>query len=417
MRRLMYSILHVETSNFYRTLIEKICSDIGAEYSFAKNLDDSLNVLKSRKIDLIITAIELEDSTGEDLIMKINDSPYKNIPVVVITGTDSDEYRTRMFSLGIVDYISKKSGSDEIRSAILAYMREDSVFQKMAALKIAVCDDSKMDRYIMDRIFTMAGVSNVDYYESGDVLLSSDKEYDIYLIDMVLKDMIGNYVIMKLRERGSEAVIITISGVAHYKTISNTLNIGANDYITKPFNNELLLSRMKTNAKNYILLNEVKQLAITDVLTSVYNRRHTMERLEDEIEKSKRYENPLSVMMIDVDHFKRINDEFGHLSGDMVLKKIAESINKTLRDFDIVGRFGGEEFLVILPNTAIDDAFSAAERIRKNVEDLKLSKKDVSISVSIGVCQWSGDDLKNLLSEADRLLYSAKSNGRNRTER
>lgn len=413
----MYSILHVETSNFYRTLIEKICSDIGAEYAFAKNLDDSLNVLKSRKIDLIITAIELEDSTGEDLILKINDSPYKNIPVVVITGTDSDEYRTRMFSLGIVDYISKKSGNDEIRSAILAYMREDNVFQKMAELKIAVCDDSKMDRYIMERIFTMAGISNVEYYESGDELLASDKEYDIYLIDMVLKDMIGNYVIMKLREKGSEAVIIAISGVAHYKTISNTLNIGANDYIAKPFNNELLLSRIKTNAKNYILLNEVKQLAITDVLTSLYNRRHTMERLEDEIEKSKRYENPLSVMMIDVDHFKRINDEFGHLSGDVVLKKIAESIIKTLRDFDIVGRFGGEEFLVVLPNTSIDDAFSAAERIRKNVESLKLSKKDITVSVSIGVCQWSGDELKNLLSEADRLLYSAKANGRNRTER
>ncbi len=142
-----------------------------------------------------------------------------------------------------------------------------------------------------------------------------------------------------------------------------------------------------------------------------------MERLEDEIEKSKRYENPLSVMMIDVDHFKRINDEFGHLSGDSVLKKIASSISTTLRDFDIVGRFGGEEFLVILPNTAIDDAFSAAERIRKNVENIKISKKDVSVSVSIGVCQWSGDDLKNLLSEADRLLYCAKSNGRNRTER
>ncbi len=413
----MYSILHVETSNFYRTLIEKICSDIGAEYSFAKNLDDSLNVLKSRKIDLIITAIELEDSTGEDLIIKINDTPYKNIPVVVITGTDSDEYRTRMFSLGIVDYISKKSGNEEIRSAILAYMREDNVFQKMAELKIAVCDDSKMDRYIMERIFTMAGISNVEYYESGDLLLASDKEYDIYLIDMVLKDMIGNYVIMKLRERGSEAVIIAISGVAHYKTISNTLNIGANDYIAKPFNNELLLSRIKTNAKNYILLNEVKQLAITDVLTSLYNRRHTMERLEDEIEKSKRYENPLSVMMIDVDHFKRINDEFGHLSGDVVLKKISESITKTLRDFDIVGRFGGEEFLVILPNTAIDDAFLAAERIRKNIESLKLSKKDIMVSASIGVCQWSGDELKNLLSEADRLLYSAKANGRNRTER
>ncbi|HOU84762.1 MAG TPA: diguanylate cyclase [Spirochaetota bacterium] len=413
----MYSILHVETSNFYRTLIEKICSDIGAEYSFAKNLDDSLNVLQNRKIDLIITAIELEDSTGEELIIKINDSPYKNIPVVVITGTDSDEYRTRMFSLGIVDYISKKSGNEEIRSAILAYMREDNVFQKMAELKIAVCDDSKMDRYIMERIFTMAGISNVEYYESGDLLLASDKEYDIYLIDMVLKDMIGNYVIMKLRERGSEAVIIAISGVAHYKTISNTLNIGANDYIAKPFNNELLLSRIKTNAKNYILLNEVKQLAITDVLTSLYNRRHTMERLEDEIEKSKRYENPLSVMMIDVDHFKRINDEFGHLSGDVVLKKIAESIIKTLRDFDIVGRFGGEEFLVILPNTVIEDAFLVAERIRKNIESLKFSKKDIAVSVSIGVCQWSGDELKNLLSEADRLLYSAKANGRNRTER
>ncbi len=163
------------------------------------------------------------------------------------------------------------------------------------------------------------------------------------------------------------------------------------------------------------LIRELRFLADTDSLTGFYNRRKIEEILAKEIERSRRYGNPLSVLFIDVDNFKELNDTYGHKSGDEVLRRIAEIIKSELRRTDYVGRFGGEEFMVILPETDSQSAFRVAERIRKRVEreDFKTGK----VTVSVGVTELKeGDDLNTLFNRVDRAMYLAKERGKNRSE-
>ncbi len=208
-----------------------------------------------------------------------------------------------------------------------------------------------------------------------------------------------------------------------HKTISSVLGLGANDYITKPFNTELFLARLKSNVRAYLLLREVRlktrqleQMAITDGLTGVFNRRHIMYLLQTEIERAKRHLVPLTVMMIDIDHFKKINDTFGHQFGDRVLVNVTGMIKRKIRNIDMIGRYGGEEFLVIFPNTDLKNALAIGERIRESMTLLKSSKHGFSVSISAGVQTWKDHDAEGLIKETDGLLYTAKNKGRNRIE-
>ncbi len=163
------------------------------------------------------------------------------------------------------------------------------------------------------------------------------------------------------------------------------------------------------------LISELRFLADTDGLTGFYNRRKVEEILTKEIERSRRYGNALSLLFIDVDNFKDLNDTYGHQKGDEVLKKIAGVINRELRRTDYVGRFGGEEFLVILPETDADRALKVAERIRRRIEfeDFGIGP----VTVSIGVTQLKGgDDIDTLFNRVDRAMYLAKEKGKNRSE-
>jgi diguanylate cyclase (GGDEF)-like protein len=162
---------------------------------------------------------------------------------------------------------------------------------------------------------------------------------------------------------------------------------------------------------------------ITDPLTKVYNRRYLNSRLEEEVERSKRYALALSVFMLDIDHFKRVNDTYGHQAGDVTLSTLASLVKTALRKLDVIARYGGEEFLVICPNTAIDGTALVAERIRQLVESHQVEISDssgrkqiIQISVSIGVASFSAtvDSQEKLVQAADQALYRAKSDGRNR---
>ncbi len=158
--------------------------------------------------------------------------------------------------------------------------------------------------------------------------------------------------------------------------------------------------------------------AVTDSLTGLYHHKYFELRFKEEIERAKRYEHPVSLLMIDIDHFKKINDSHGHPAGDSVLEKLALTLKKTLRQGDILARYGGEEFAVILPHTNKNNAFKAGERLRTAVE--KTPFDNLSITVSIGVGCFDGKDLnfddKKVISAADAALYRAKQNGRNRVE-
>ena len=197
------------------------------------------------------------------------------------------------------------------------------------------------------------------------------------------------------------------------------------DSATPNFFDTKYVSRLQTLAdqaaiaiENAQLFEEMEKLAITDSLTGLYNRRYFFAYAENEIERSRRYNKHLSIIMMDIDHFKKINDSFGHQIGDQVLKEIADICLAILRKVDVMCRYGGEEFVVLLPETEVADAAHAAERMCTAISSLRLKteKGDVSVSVSIGVAEMekSRSSFEKLLAAADKALYSAKETGRNR---
>lgn len=164
----------------------------------------------------------------------------------------------------------------------------------------------------------------------------------------------------------------------------------------------------------------VQELAITDGLTGLFVRRHFLERLNEEVERAKYFNTRLSFIIMDIDHFKMCNDKYGHLVGDVVLKSVAVILKKALRDIDIIGRYGGEEFSVILPETVRNSAAVAGERLRKAVADSVIKAYDemINITISMGITTFPDDaeELNQLIDRADQMLYKAKEEGRNRVE-
>lgn len=415
----MYTILHLETGMLYKKIIREICEEITASYVGANGEEEAFEILKSQKINLILTAMELETGTSHHFIKNLNESEFRDIPVVVVTGNDSLQNRVSMYELGIVDYIHKNSGVELIKQNLLAFRKQDTLLMKMKGLAYAVVDDSKVDRKVIERIFSYHEITKVDYYESGQALLESGREYDVYLVDFILQDTSGDKVIMKLRDMGSESVIMVISGIDNIKTVSRVLSLGAGDYITKPFSYDLFMARLKTNVRGYLLFKEVKQktselekMAITDALTGLFNRGHIFTRLNQEVEKAERYGSVFSLLMIDIDNFKHVNDSNGHQFGDEILKVIADVIRMSIRSVDIAGRYGGEEYMVIFPEIKADGVVPVAERIRKGVEALRFPGKEIRVTVSGGAAEFSGS-IDKLVKQADQLLYMAKEGGRN----
>lgn len=161
----------------------------------------------------------------------------------------------------------------------------------------------------------------------------------------------------------------------------------------------------------------LEELAVRDYLTGIYNRRHIFSEVHRCISSAVRYNEVFSILMLDLDDFKSINDTFGHQMGDRVLQKVASYLEEEVRETDIVGRYGGEEFLIILPNTKKKEAYECAERLRRGVADLEVDSLKKSPTVSIGVAEYGLQiSLEELISRADTLLYRAKNNGKNRCE-
>ena len=171
--------------------------------------------------------------------------------------------------------------------------------------------------------------------------------------------------------------------------------------------------------ENSRLFERVRNLAIRDSLTGLFNHRHTMDLLAQEFDRSGRYELGMSVLMLDIDHFKKVNDEHGHLAGDAVLREVARLLKDTLRTVDSVGRYGGEEFLVLLPQTPPDEARRTGERIRQQIAQhaFRAGRRELRVTVSVGVATWESggaQSAEGLIREADQALYRAKEQGRNR---
>jgi len=284
-------------------------------------------------------------------------------------------------------------------------------------IKILVVDDAEIMRNLLTGVLTDAGYE-VNAVSTGEKALGEIKEdnYDVVITDLKMPGMNGIEVIKEAKQINEDICIIAITAYPSVKSAVEAMREGAYDYITKPFDIEEIKLVVRRAAERYFLLKEAgqkefyRELAISDGLTGIYNHRHFHEVLPREIERAKRYSQPVCLLMIDIDDFKKYNDTHGHLAGDKLLMNIARILIATTRDVDIVFRYGGEEFVVILPQVGKQGGVNSAKRI------LKLIKQKLSVTVSIGVTSFPDDEVyKNeLINKADSAMHQAKKLGKNR---
>jgi len=257
----MINILHVERGSFFRKVIKDIAAQSGLIHFEADSAEAALEILKEESVDLIITGLELADLSGEEFIEQLRRTQFNEIPVMVISSSDSLEDYEKMFKLGVVDFIHKKDISfDRFNRYVQSIVKEDRLIAKLREIDIAVLDDSQVSLNVIKSIFNLNRIEKVDYFKDPKDLLVSEKNYGIYILDLILPEVSGDEVIMKVREKSSNNVIISISSVKNYKTISNILLIGADDYIIKPFDSNVFMARLKGTVRTLLLLEEIRDL-------------------------------------------------------------------------------------------------------------------------------------------------------------
>ncbi|KJU86337.1 response regulator receiver modulated diguanylate cyclase [Candidatus Magnetobacterium bavaricum] len=278
--------------------------------------------------------------------------------------------------------------------------------------KILIVDDDDGIRAILRSFLD----SEYEVFEADNGIdglrLIQEISPDLVILDIMMPGIDGMEVCRRLRADFRNNILYILMLTAKQDEEANALESGADDYIVKPFKKNSLLARLKKGIQRVKEKRE-KQL---DPLTQVFNRRAFEMFFYHETEKARRYNRPLSVIMLDLDHFKDVNDTHGHPVGDLVLVEAARIIGHSCRRSDIVARYGGEEFIVISPETDIDGAVELAEQIRLAIDE-QVFPVVGSVTASLGVAQLSQEPKRDLIEEADTALYDAKRSGRNRVER
>jgi diguanylate cyclase (GGDEF)-like protein len=271
---------------------------------------------------------------------------------------------------------------------------------------------------------------DIEFAEDGPraIAAARDLNIDIVLLDIMMPGLDGldccRLIKGITREEFLPVVLLTAKGDAESRITG--LRIGADDYVSKPFDDRELLARV-TNLlrikRMHDNINEARtrleQLAVQDELTGLFNYRYLHTRLNEEFKRAERYRDPLACVMVDIDHFKRVNDQYGHDAGDAVLRETAARIRKAVREIDVVTRYGGEEFLLVLPSTNFSGALSVADRVWRAVggEPFSVANTSERVSISLGVAVFPSRDIKTkdqLIKAADKALYQAKGDGRDR---
>lgn len=292
-------------------------------------------------------------------------------------------------------------------------------------MKILVAEDSKYYRILLEDNLKQWGYDPVPADNGAEAweILQLEDGPRLALLDWIMPQMNGLQVCQKIRSREKESYIyvILLTSQSGKENVIAGLESGADDYIIKPFNEEELKYRLKIGERILRLENRIMQLASIDPLTGVLNRRVFMERLDSEIQRYYRFRTPLSVIMMDLDYFKNVNDLYGHLAGDQVLRQVAEKLGHLIRGYDFIGRYGGEEFIICLPAAGSERISDIAERIRIEIEKMHIPLEGningVKITASFGVScleKNTGVSIDELIKKADNALYQSKREGRNR---
>lgn len=426
-------ILVVDGSEVARTIVARVVEEEmpHARITHCGTGRDALACMQAEHFDLITTALMLPDMDGLDLSRGVRgDQVHRYTPVIVVSG-DADERLLREgFAAGVTDYFDKALGYRAFAEFIKDFTRRNSGLVG----RILYVEDSPTAAAQTTRLMERHGLQ-VQHTASAEEALDSLLEctlgeaapcaVDIVVTDFYLKGRLTGGDLLhairaKLRLSQQEMPVLVITSVEPGDARqAEVFHAGANDFVSKPIVEEILLARIRSlllikqqfNALR-CQTEQMRLLATTDSLTGVRNKRYLLDHGEQFV--ADRRHQPVSAMLIDIDHFKKINDNYGHITGDRILEALGDLLGNGLREDTLVIRFGGEEFAVLLPRCTLQDARNRAESLRVQVESLRPAGHRITVSIGLAATGPQADlNLTQLLTQADRALYAAKAHGRN----
>jgi len=424
-------------------LLKRILSKGGYQVEVTGDSSQVLEICKTMQPSLVLLDIQMPGMDGFEVCRQLKDEPLtKSIPVIFISAMDSTADRLRGFEAGAVDYILKPIEFDETLARIRSQLTIFGLQKKLESV------NNELDQRVVELTYSqdqlherenklsafIKALPNITFVhdEEGRYLEIYSNETENIVADV--EDMIGKKISDFIPADVAEMKLDAIKSViktGQTKVIEYQIPVQGGKKLW--FEGRIVAMGDAQEEKGKVicvtteiterieLYQKIQSLSTMDPTLNCFNRRNFLELAEQEIARASRYHHPLSLMILDVDHFKEINDSSGHLYGDQVLKQIVDVFTKTIRKTDILGRYGGDEFVILFPETNMRGAVEIAERLRQNVEQITMTGKNetkkITISGGLACLEPMGINnmkLKDIMDEADKALYQAKAEGRNR---
>ena len=416
---------------------------------------EALELLKTERVDVVLLDVMMPGVDGFEVCRRIKSDPATmHLPVVMITALDQPTDKIQGLRAGADDFLAKpiddtglvtrvrnlarlKALSDEMRLRISSGAEMGLVSNPVsdtsmadAGARILLVEDQ--ERAVLRAVAALNKTHTVDVEVDPQVALArlGEGTYDLLIASLGLAAADGLRLCSQVRSetRLRHLPIMVVVDPVDEQRLLRALDMGVNDYLMRPIDRHELIARVRTQIlrKRHAdwlrdSLNASLELAVTDALTGLFNRRYLETHAKALADQARTGGNPLSALIMDIDHFKSVNDTHGHAAGDSVLREFAQRLRRNTRGIDLVCRLGGEEFAIIMPDTPLWRAQQIAERLRTSVagEPFQLSSgatSPVVVTASVGVATLAGlsEDMDSLFARADQALYAAKREGRNR---
>ena len=430
---------------------------LSAEYfdvATAYNGTEALAMCERAECDIVLLDVMMPDMDGFEVCRRLKSNPATHhIPVVIVTALDQPSDRVRGLEAGADDFLTKpvsdvalisrvrslsrlKMVTDELRMRALTTREigiqsaeRDAINETGRNGRILIVDDRKSSYERIAQTLAAEHTIDIETNPSDAMFHAAEGDYDLMIVSLGLQDFDGLRLCSQVRslERTRGLPILAIAEPDNNQRLVRGLEIGVNDYLIRPVDKNELLARVRTQIKKKRYTERLRdnvqasiEMAITDGLTGLHNRRYMETHLGALAEQAASRAKPLSVLVLDIDFFKSVNDTHGHDAGDDVLREFALRVRKSIRSIDLACRYGGEEFVVVMPETDMAVAAMVAERLRRKVASEPFSIQggagQLTVTLSIGIAAFGGpgDDVAAMLKRADQALYRAKRDGRNR---
>jgi len=419
-------VLVLENSRIFQKMLGDLLEELHCEVDHVRSADEGLSKLEENSYNLILAGQAMFDGASTEFT-KYCSTRKDKCPIILLTSEPNEALMRNAEAAGITD-IFPKTNFTYLRESISYYIEGETRFDDLQGGKVIYVEDSRSVAHVMIRYLEKLNL-NVSHYSNAEEALKAfnENDFDLVITDLVLDgSMSGISLVRMIRALNSDEAnipILALTGHDDPKRRIELFRAGINDYVTKPPIEEELAARVNNLITNKRLIDRVREqqkslydVAMKDQLTTCHNRHSLVALAPKYIADSVRYKFPLCMLILDLDHFKQINDQHGHTTGDVVLASVGKLLMTACREGDFVARIGGEEFTIILPHCTAEDSLIKAEKIRTSIEQLKPT--GITVTASIGLASLEdrhSANFDNLYKDADHAVYQSKENGRNQT--